>query len=94
MKMTRRVMAGKTFLAATAALLTRATGKAASFSSSPGALPQSATQPAPKEGLTRYVAEFVVKTQYSDIPENVIELGKKSILDGLGLALAGSVVES
>ncbi|MGH9354935.1 MAG: MmgE/PrpD family protein, partial [Terriglobia bacterium] len=31
---------------------------------------------------------------YSDIPANVIELGKKSILDGLGLALAGSVVES
>ena len=42
-------------------------------------------------GLTRYVAEFVVSTRYEDIPENVITLGKKSILDGFGLALAGSV---
>jgi 2-methylcitrate dehydratase PrpD len=31
-----------------------------------------------------------VNTQYSDLPPDVVELGKKSILDGLGLALAGS----
>src|SRR5215470_9314957 len=42
-------------------------------------------------GLTRSVAEFIVATKYSDIPPDVIELGKKSILDGFGLALAGSV---
>jgi len=42
-------------------------------------------------GLTRSVAEFIVGAKYQDIPENVIELGKKSILDGFGLALAGSV---
>ena len=42
-------------------------------------------------GLTRYVAEFVVRTKLSDFPPDVIELGKKSMLDGLGLALAGSV---
>jgi 2-methylcitrate dehydratase PrpD len=41
-------------------------------------------------GLTSYVGEFVIATKYADIPEEVIELGKKSILDGLGLALAGS----
>ena len=45
-------------------------------------------------GLTEYVGKFVVDTQYGQIPENVIELGKKSILDGLGLALAGSRAES
>jgi 2-methylcitrate dehydratase PrpD len=44
-------------------------------------------------GLTRYVSEFVVRTRYSDIPAEVIELGRKSILDGLGLALAGSVAK-
>src|SRR4029077_2810470 len=44
-------------------------------------------------GLTRYVAEFVVRTKLSDIPPDVIELGKKSMLDGLGLALAGSVAK-
>jgi len=40
--------------------------------------------------LTEYVGKFVASTKYEDIPEAVIELGKKSILDGLGLALAGS----
>jgi 2-methylcitrate dehydratase PrpD len=42
------------------------------------------------QGLTTYVGKFVVDTQYEDIPADVVELGKKSILDGLGLALAGS----
>src|SRR6202021_3083984 len=41
-------------------------------------------------GLTKYVSEFIVNTKYEDIPENVIALGKKTILDGFGLALAGS----
>ncbi len=45
------------------------------------------------DGLTRYATEFVVRTKYSDLPADVIELGKKSILDGLGLALAGSVAK-
>ncbi len=48
--------------------------------------------PFPKApGLTKYVSEFIVNTQYDDIPEEVLELGKKSMLDGFGLALAGSV---
>src|ERR1700737_759913 len=41
-------------------------------------------------GLTKYVAEFIVNTKYEDIPADVLDLGKKSILDGFGLALAGS----
>src|SRR5580693_10573793 len=41
-------------------------------------------------GLTKYVSEFIVNTKYEDLPENVIVLGKKTILDGFGLALAGS----
>ncbi|HEY2647321.1 MAG TPA: MmgE/PrpD family protein [Candidatus Acidoferrales bacterium] len=41
-------------------------------------------------GLTKYVSEFIVNTRYEDIPENVITLGKKTMLDGFGLALAGS----
>src|SRR5258708_36572829 len=45
-------------------------------------------------GLTEYVGQFVLRTKYQDIPQEVIELGKKSILDGLGLALAGSRAES
>ena len=41
-------------------------------------------------GLTRYVSEFIVNTAYEEIPEDVIALGKKTLLDGFGLALAGS----
>jgi len=41
-------------------------------------------------GLTRHVAEFIVETKYEDIPSDVIGLGKKTLLDGFGLALAGS----
>jgi 2-methylcitrate dehydratase PrpD len=45
-------------------------------------------------GLTREVAEFVTTTALDDIPAVVIENGKKSILDGLGLALSGSVAQT
>jgi 2-methylcitrate dehydratase PrpD len=44
--------------------------------------------------LTAYVCKFVTATTYAQIPQDVIELGKKSILDGLGLALAGSRAET
>ncbi|MEX2642995.1 MAG: MmgE/PrpD family protein [Acetobacterales bacterium] len=44
--------------------------------------------------LTLHVAEFVSGTTLDDVPAGVVELGRKSILDGLGLALAGSVAES
>jgi 2-methylcitrate dehydratase PrpD len=44
----------------------------------------------PGGGLTRQVAEFMARTTYADLPDDVIGLGKKSILDSLGLALCGS----
>lgn len=44
--------------------------------------------------LTIRVAEFVIRTKYDDLPPELIELGKKSILDGAGLALVGSVAKS
>jgi 2-methylcitrate dehydratase PrpD len=46
------------------------------------------------EHLTRDVADFIVNLKYEEIPSEVIELGKKSILDGLGLALCGSVAHT
>src|SRR5216683_4989323 len=45
-------------------------------------------------GITDYIGRFVTTTRYEDIPGEVIELGKKSILDGLGLALAGSKAQT
>jgi 2-methylcitrate dehydratase PrpD len=44
--------------------------------------------------LTGEVAGFVASRRYADLPAEVVTLGKKSILDGLGLALAGSVAKS
>jgi 2-methylcitrate dehydratase PrpD len=40
--------------------------------------------------LTDYVAGFVVATRAKDIPPDVMRLGKRSVLDGIGLALAGA----
>src|SRR4029077_9015513 len=44
--------------------------------------------------LTTHVSEFVVTLKFADIPADSLELGKKSILDGLGLALSGSKAET
>ena len=46
------------------------------------------------KGLTREVSEFICATRFEDIPAEVVSLAKKSLLDGFGLALAGSVAES
>ncbi len=93
-KMTRRELAQKTLTTAAAAFLASASGNATPSGSGPSASPSGEDKPPAKAGLTHYVAEFVVNTKYADIPENVIEIGRKSILDGLGLALAGSVMKT
>ncbi|MGH6914515.1 MAG: MmgE/PrpD family protein, partial [Geminicoccales bacterium] len=47
-----------------------------------------------QSSLTAHVADFVVSLAYARIPDDVLQLGKKSILDGLGLALSGSAAKS
>jgi 2-methylcitrate dehydratase PrpD len=44
-------------------------------------------------GLTREVANYVSKVSYKDIPPEVTRLARGFILDGLGVALAGSIDE-
>ncbi|HKE39296.1 MAG TPA: MmgE/PrpD family protein [Casimicrobiaceae bacterium] len=44
--------------------------------------------------LTAYVADFVLRTRASDIPDDVAHLGKRSVLDGVGLAFAGAASET
>lgn len=44
--------------------------------------------------LTKYVAEFIASAKVEDLSAEVVELGRKSILDGFGLALSGSVAKS
>ena len=86
--MKRRDFVSRSALATVAGLLTNAKG----YSSE---VPLPCPAPFPNvEEVTKYVAQFVVDTTLAQIPEVVLELGKKSILDGLGLALAGSVAES
>src|SRR5581483_6294262 len=41
-------------------------------------------------GLTRQVSDFIVETTLEAIPQNVVALARRSILDGLGLAVAGA----
>jgi len=67
----------------------KTTRRALLLSASAGLALKAATNGA----LTRYVSEFVIRTKYSDLPSDVLDLGKKSILDGLGLGLAGSVAK-
>ena len=47
-----------------------------------------------ESSLTAYVCRFIVDTRSRSIPADVMHLGKRSILDGLGLALAGNAAES
>src|SRR6266550_6146128 len=86
--MKRRDFVSRSALATAAGLLTNAKG----YSSE---APSRCPAPFPNvDGVTKYVAKFVAGTTLAQIPDDVLELGKKSILDGLGLALAGSVGES
>ena len=44
--------------------------------------------------LTDEVAAFIVQARARDIPKDVAHLGKRSVLDGIGLALAGAASET
>jgi 2-methylcitrate dehydratase PrpD len=44
--------------------------------------------------LTDYVAGFIVDTRGRDVPADVAHLGKRSVLDGIGLALAGATSQT
>lgn len=48
----------------------------------------------PDASLTAYVADFITRTRGRAIPADVMHLGKRSILDGIGLAFAGNRAES
>src|SRR5713101_2018577 len=89
-------MKRRDFLAASVSAAAFAGGVTRTAASLNGPTNQScSTSPFPEiSGLTKYVANFVVNTKFSDIPGDVVELGKKSILDGLGLALSGSRAET
>ncbi|MBY0271776.1 MAG: MmgE/PrpD family protein [Burkholderiales bacterium] len=46
------------------------------------------------DSLTAEVAAFITRSKASQIPREVMRLGKRSLLDGLGLAFAGNAAES
>jgi 2-methylcitrate dehydratase PrpD len=47
-----------------------------------------------RSSLTAEVARFIVDTRPRRVPTEVMRLGKRSILDGIGLAFAGNAAES
>lgn len=62
---------------------------------SAGSQPQTQNAPPSKPPeVTRYVADFVLNLKYEDIPAEMIAASKNYILDGFGLALAGSMAPS
>ncbi|MFM0199390.1 MmgE/PrpD family protein [Paraburkholderia fungorum] len=65
--------------------MTAASATGGASATAPGATSSNA-----EPHITEQVADFVVRTRYEDLPADLLELGKKSILDALGLALAGS----
>ena len=50
--------------------------------------------PTSNSSLTAEIARFIIATKAARIPREVMHLGKRSILDGLGLALAGNAAGS
>ena len=48
----------------------------------------------PERSLTAYVADFIAGSDAADIPADVAHLGKRSVLDGIGLAFAGAASET
>ena len=90
----RRREFGKTSLGLLGATLLAAPSEAAAAEGADAAIAAPAVDFPKTPGLTQYVGQFVLQTKYENIPAEVIELGKKSILDGFGLALAGSRAES
>ena len=44
-------------------------------------------------GLTQEIAGYVAQARFRDIPEDIVQLARGFILDGLGVALAGSTDE-
>ncbi len=51
-------------------------------------MPTTAADPIP--AITDEVAAFIVGARAEDVPEDVARLGKRSVIDGVGLALAGA----
>jgi 2-methylcitrate dehydratase PrpD len=87
--MTRRDLSPLAILGVGAGWSLRAFGQATATSK-----PSAVVKPRRPGLVTDYVAEFIVNSRYTDIPDAVIELARKSVLDGLGLALCGSAAGS
>lgn len=82
-----RILSRKQFLAGLSAL-------GAGSALIPGRGEVAAADRQAAQGVTEEAANFVVATRYEDLPPELIELGKKHILDAVGLAIAGEKAET
>jgi 2-methylcitrate dehydratase PrpD len=64
------------------------------MSATPADPPASPPSPSPSPSLTADVAAFVVGAQGRDLPPDVAHLGTRSVVDALGLALAGAASQT
>ena len=55
---------------------------------------RTATDTGETAGVTRRIAEFIVQTKYREQPQDIIDVGRKSIVGAIGLALEGSAAKS
>ena len=70
-----------------------AAGSAYTVGRAPLAPLQAVAQDVPALDVTRYVSQFIVETEFEEIPEDAMANGKKHVLDGFGLAVSGSASE-
>ena len=68
-------------------------GSAYTVGRAPLAPLQAVAQDVPALDVTRYVSQFIVETEFEEIPEDAMANGKKHVLDGFGLAVSGSASE-
>jgi 2-methylcitrate dehydratase PrpD len=47
-----------------------------------------------QSGATRAVIDFITGARWPEFPQDAIDIGKRCIIDGLGVMLAGSVTDA
>ena len=83
----KQFLTGLSALAAGAGLTGGLARRAAAATDQRAAHPQTADRSG--AGLTAAIADFVVAARYTDLPPELLDLGKMHMLDAVGLAIAG-----
>src|SRR5215468_5363168 len=58
-----------------------------------GASSGAAARKAPTKGVTQNVVNFIASARIDQMPNDVVEQGKRCLIDGFGVVLAGSTLD-